>query len=140
MSALKLNGTSYPAFSGSDGFVNRRSSACIRGKGPLPPGEYYIFKRQSGGLLGPLKDSYSGKGSWFALHKIDGRIDDETLCENVLRGKFRLHPSGALGISEGCVTIAEARDFVHISAILKARPPVEVPGSVLKAYGILTVS
>ncbi|MBN4080233.1 DUF2778 domain-containing protein [Beggiatoa alba] len=42
----------FPGFSGLGKYVNRRAYACLLNKGPIPPGTYYIFDRQSGGLLG----------------------------------------------------------------------------------------
>lgn len=38
-------------------------------------------------------------GLSFALCAADGKIDDETFCNKVKRGSFRLHPTGNLGIS-----------------------------------------
>lgn len=100
---------------------------------------YYVFDRESGGLLGPLRDMFSGRSHWFALYAHDGRIDDETFCEMVKRGQFRLHPKGELGRSEGCVVIDRQPDFARIRGMLKSLAPVPVPGSKLKAYGVLTV-
>jgi hypothetical protein len=133
MSTLKCGAASFPAFSGFGLHVNRRISACIAGVGPIPPGTYYIFDRQSGGLLGPLKDIFNDRSDWFALYAIDGKIDDETYCNKVKRGSFRLHPKGALGISEGCITIESHADYQRLRAMLKGSPPVVVPGSPLKA-------
>ena len=70
-----------------------------------PPGEYYIIDRQFGGLLGPLRDLFTGRDQWFALYAIDDEIDDEVFCDKVKRGLFRLHPNGPFGRSEGCVVI-----------------------------------
>jgi len=97
MSAFKCGATSFPAFSGLGEHVNRRTSACILNAGPIPPGAYYIFDRQSGGLLGPLRDLFTGRDIWFALYAIDNEIDDETYCKQVKRGLFRLHPKGPFG-------------------------------------------
>ena len=61
MSGFKCGTKSFPAFSGIEGHLNRRASACIPNMGPIPPGEYYIIDRQSGGLLGPLRDLFTGR-------------------------------------------------------------------------------
>jgi len=103
MSTFKCGSTSFPAFSGLGEHVNRRASACILNTGPIPPGEYYIIDRQSGGLLGPLRDLFTGRDQWFALYAIDDKIDDEVFCDKVKRGLFRLHPRGPFGRSEGCI-------------------------------------
>lgn len=139
MSALKCGALSFPAFSGFGLHVNRRESVCLAKVGAIPPGQYYIFDRQSGGLLGPLKDMFTGRGEWFALYAIDGKIDDETFCNEVKRGNFRLHPKGQLGISEGCITVENRNDFHRLRAIIKGSPQVAVPGVDLKAYGRVLV-
>lgn len=139
MSALVSGAMAFPAFAGLGAHANRREFACHVNVGPIPPGDYYIFDRQSGGLLGPLRDIFTGRGDWFALYADDGRIDDETLCNAIKRGSFRLHPKGGLGRSEGCVVIDSQADFQRFRAILKGSKQVDVPGARIKAYGKLTV-
>ena len=139
MSTFKCGATSFPAFSGLGKHVNRRISACILNEGPIPPGIYYIFDRQSGGLLGPFRDLFNDHSNWFALHAIDSKIDNETYCNKVKRGAFRLHPKGDFGISEGCITIKSSTDYQYLRTILKNITPVAVPGSPLKAYGKVVV-
>ena len=140
MSAFKIKGgPSFPAFSGLDSHTNRIVSACMPGVGPIPPGTYYIFDRQSGGLIGLLPSIFDDHSNWFALHAIDGKIDDETFCNQVKRGRFRLHPKGPRGISQGCITVESSRDYTHLREILKRTAPMEVPGSTLQAYGKVTV-
>lgn len=119
--------------------MNRPHSACIAGSGPIPRGAYYIFDRESGGLLGTIRDALYNRSDWFALHAIDSKIDDEMFCNEVRRGAFRLHPKGSLGISRGCITLERLIDFRFIRSVLKSRPPVDVPGSTLKAYGKVVV-
>ena len=139
MSAFRVSALSVPAFSGQGPDVNRRSSACVPGRGPIPPGQYYIFDRQGGGKLEWIKNLFGDRGDWFALYAIDGKLDDETYCDQLLRGQFRLHPKGPRGISEGCITIDNLSDFYRVRALLKSRPPTTVDGSTLKAYRQVTV-
>ncbi len=139
MSALKCGATSFPAFSGLDEHVNRRISACIPNQGPIPPGTYYIFDRQSGGLAGSLRNLFNDRDNWFALYAIDGKIDDETYCNKVKRGNFRLHPIGIQGISKGCITISSKNDYQFLRTILKNSTQEAVPGPQLLAYGKVVV-
>jgi len=139
MSSLKCGAMSFPAFSGLGVYANRSAFACHSGIGPIPPGTYYIFDRQSGGLLGIFRDLLSGHGDWFSLYAIDGKIDDETYCNEVRRGNFRLHPKGTAGLSQGCITLENRADYQMLRAILKSAAPVAVPGSTLKAYGRVIV-
>jgi hypothetical protein len=139
MSALHCGAVSFPAFSGLGKSINRREYACHASVGPIPPGTYYIVDRQSGGLLGPLRDIFNDRKDWFALYAIDGSIDDITYCNMVKRGSFRLHPKGPLGISEGCITIESHVDFQHLRAMLKGSAQTAIPGMSLKAYGKVVV-
>ena len=140
MSALNLGASSFPAFSGLGANVNKKVAACLKGIGPIPPGSYYIFDRESGGLLGSFRDLFTGRSDWFALYAANGQIDDETFCDSVKRGNFRLHAKGALGRSEGCVVIDKTADFLLLRAMLKGVQPVAIPGAKLNAYGMLVVS
>jgi hypothetical protein len=139
LSPFGLGLLSVPAFSGRGTHINKRVSACVGGFGPISPGEYYIFDRQGGGHLEFFKNLFSDHSEWLALYAIDGKIDDETYCNQVKRGNFRLHPKGPRGISEGCITIEKLADFHRIRAILKGIAPSAVPGSDLKAYGKVVV-
>jgi hypothetical protein len=65
------------------------------------------------------------KADWFALFADDGTIDDNTLCNHVRRGEFRLHPRH-IGISQGC--IIDSQDFNRCIA--------EKPDSMYKSNGI----
>ena len=140
MSALKMGAFSFPAFSGLGTNVNKRASACLAGMGPIPPGAYYILDRESGGRLGAIKDRLTGRNEWFALYATDGNVDDSMFCNGVARGNFRLHPKGATGRSEGCVTLAEQADFNHLRTILRSASPVPVPGGKYAAYGVVGVA
>jgi Protein of unknown function (DUF2778) len=145
MSELKIGAVSFPAFSGKEDYLNKASLTCTPGYGALPVGRYYIFDRQSGGILGPLKEWLDMNGNhkreWYSLYAIDGDIDDDqVICGNIVRGQFRLHPKGRMGRSEGCITIDRPTDWHRIRSIFTDTPKVPVPGSQLKAYGELTVT
>jgi len=139
MSTLKCGATSFPAFSGLGEHVNKRTSACLLSQGPIPPGTYYVIDRQSGGLIGPFRDLFTGRDQWFALYAIDESIDDETFCEKVKRGLFRLHPKGPFGRSEGCVVLEKEKDFQYLRTILKGTTKQRIPGTELETYGRLVV-
>lgn len=139
MSRLKCGASSFAAFSGFGSRTNRREFACRAGIGPIPPGVYYILDRQSGGLLGPLRDMFNDRRHWFALYANDGKVDDHTYCNMVRRGNFRLHPKGPLGISEGCITIETQAEFQRLRPMLRSSAQVAIPGTDLKAYGRIFV-
>ncbi|AYB50540.1 DUF2778 domain-containing protein [Ralstonia solanacearum] len=139
MSALKLGACSFPAFSGLGSGVNQRRAMCAPSRGPIPPGTYYILDRQTGGRLGPLLDRLKGRQDWLALYADDGRIDDETFCDRVRRGQFRLHPSGRLGISEGCIVMQRQTDFHRLRAMLNCHRSAPIPGLDISAYGKVVV-
>lgn len=129
----------FPAFSGYGPHINKRVSACVKDGGPIPPGSYYILDRQSGGALGWLRDLFTDRSIWFALYAADGEIDDKTLCEQITRGQFRLHPRGPRGISQGCITVDKLEDFHKISLMLRSKPAKLIEGNELSAYGVIEV-
>ncbi|WKB52593.1 DUF2778 domain-containing protein [Eleftheria terrae] len=139
MSAFKIGAMSFPAFSGLGSSANQRALVCNKGTGAIPPGTYYIFDRETGGTLGAIRNLFSDRREWFALYAADGKIDDETFCNEVARGNFRLHPKGPLGRSEGCITLNELTHFQQLRAILRSVAPEAVPGTQLKAYGRVVV-
>ena len=139
MSSFKMGASSFPAFSGLGKHVNKSSSECFENLGPIPRGRYYIFDRQSGGILAPLRDLITGRDEWFALYAIDGNIDDETYCKKVKRGLFRLHPKGPQGISQGCIVIDDSSNFQLISSVLKSTRKETIPSVGLEAYGTVFV-
>lgn len=139
ISMFRIHGLSLPAFSGLPPYVNVRAAGCLADFGPIPPGQYYVVDRRSGGRLGWLHDSFGGKSEWFALYAADGSIDDSTLCDDVQRGQFRLHPRGPRGISRGCIVIDNESDFQHMRALLVNNGLHPIPGSMLRAYGMVTV-
>ncbi|MDE2203258.1 MAG: DUF2778 domain-containing protein [Burkholderiaceae bacterium] len=142
MSTFKVGTASFPAFSGYGAYINKRASMCLPNLGPIPTGSYYIIDRQSGGRLGWLWDQVRGHADRFALYAIDGRMDDQTYCNQVLRGNFRLHPKTGAGISQGCITIAEPHNFARIRATLKSSAILSLraaDGKTLQAYGKVLV-
>jgi hypothetical protein len=139
LSQFKIGAAAFPAFSGLGSYMNRRVFACAKNLGPIPPGTYFILDRQSGGFLGPLWDRIRGYKDWFSLYANDGRIDDKTYCNQVLRGNFRLHPKLGLGISKGCITIENVSDFNQIRARLKSNKPIKIKGADFFAYGTVIV-
>lgn len=139
MSSFKIGASSFPAFSGLGQHVNRRISACVPNQGPIPPGEYFILNRESGGRLGWLRDLFNDKSEWFALYADDGKIDDETWCEKVKRGEFRLHPKGRLGVSQGCIVIDRHNDFQLISSILRNGESKLIAETEIRAWGKVSV-
>ena len=140
LSNFEMGAELFPAFSGTGKNANVKASACLKGAGPIPPGTYYIVDRPSGGVLGFARDWLGNKGDWFALLADDHSIDDSTLCDKVVRGNFRLHPKGPLGLSEGCITIDAVKDFIAIRKQLKALPKQAIPNSSFTTYAKVIVS
>jgi|SRR5690554_3861628 len=139
MSSFTIGASSFPAFSGLGNHINRRVSACVPSLGPIPPGEYFILDRESGGRLGWLYDLWSGKRNWFALYNNDGYIDDEAWCESVKRGQFRLHPRGLEGVSKGCIVLNQSNDFQLLSSILRSGEQYRIPDTDITAWGKVLV-
>jgi hypothetical protein len=132
----------YDAFSGLGSSVNNKAAVCSASAGPIPPGQYYIIDRRSGGIKHRLRKFFNvsdDKDGWFALYAADGRIDDATFCDGVERGLFRLHPKGRLGISLGCIVINHPAEFDHVAAKLRGGSQMLIPGLDINAYGIVTV-
>ena len=140
MSELVCEGRRFPAFSGLHSYINKRMTACVAGFGAIPPGAYYIIDRESGGILGSIRDAIKNRRDWFSLLADDGKIDDETICDKVLRGQFRLHPKGSLGISQGCIVIDDVHRFQDLRTLLKAATQQKIPGSSVMTYGRVIVT
>lgn len=139
LSSFEIGASSFPSFSGLGPHVNRRVSACIPSQGPIPPGEYFILDRESGGRLGRLYDLFSGRTDWFALYANDGKVDDETWCEQVNRGRFRLHPKGPRGVSEGCIVIDQIADFQALRILLRSGERSNVAGTSFTTWAKVVV-
>jgi hypothetical protein len=139
MSSFKMGASSFDAFSGMGDHKNRFLSECVPNIGPIPRGEYLIFDRQTGGKLGRFREFFSNKSDWFALYAVDEKIDDAVYCEKLMRGEFRLHPRGELGISRGCITVEDWTDYQVIKSLLKCTKTEKVVGSDLDYYGTVRV-
>ncbi|WP_175763215.1 DUF2778 domain-containing protein [Burkholderia ambifaria] len=135
MSQFEIAGRAFPAFSGLGQHTNKRAFMCLPDQGPLPVGTYYIVDRESGGTLGWLWDIAKSRDKWFALYADDGRIDDETFCQGVKRGGFRLHAGRR---SEGCITIANSADFNVIRGFLTGKNS-HIPSTNTRCYGKVIV-
>jgi hypothetical protein len=135
------HGIHTPTGSGRD---NPRATA-TRNVGPLPAGTYYLVDRQSGGMMGWLRDWYlsfevgsSDRTKWFMLWNPHG--GDTTMINGIQRGNFRLHPEGSLHLSEGCITVVSHFEFDRLQRYVRTRQPdLPVPGTTLRAYGTVEV-
>ena len=132
------------AFSGHAHGRDNPDAVALRSIGPIPKGTYYLVDRQSGGMLGAVYDALSphfrstDRTKWFMLW--NPRTGDFTNIGSVQRGNFRLHPAGGNERSEGCITLVNPAEFELLQRFIRSSPPViPVPGSTLKAYGMVTV-
>ncbi|WP_166360873.1 DUF2778 domain-containing protein [Pseudomonas akapageensis] len=145
LSTLSCPGVGFfPAYSGMESSRNDPHAVSTPSIGPLPPGNYYIVTRGSGGLITGIRDSFaslvsgSDRSIWFALYRQDSNIDDLTYIDSVERGHFRLHPAGYNGVSEGCITLPRSSDFMILrEALLKTAT--FNPTTTLKAFGTVQV-
>jgi len=102
-------------FSGNKQYTNQPGCTDVPNHGAIPAGTYWIVDRPSGGLKSQtitfIKDIVTNvdHNSWFALYRDDGTVNDRTWINGIMRGQFRLHPIGPLGLSEGCVTFFPKR-------------------------------
>lgn len=134
-----------PAYSGHDEGRDNPDAVALSKAGPLPKGIYYLIDRQSGGLVGPLRDWWSANGfgttdrtKWFMLW--NPRTGDYTIVDGVKRQAFRLHPEGPARLSEGCITVKDRAGFDRLQRYIRNGPPLmRVPGATLKAYGTVEV-
>ncbi|EIZ8956405.1 DUF2778 domain-containing protein [Cronobacter sakazakii] len=134
----------FSAFSGNSSATNNSNKTELKDIGPLPCGRYYIILRGRGGTFARFRDDAnafftgSDRSTWFALYRDDGKIDDSTLINGVLRGMFRLHPIGPSGLSKGCITLYSQQDFdILARAILRTSG--KYVGNYLIAHGVIQV-
>jgi hypothetical protein len=145
-STLTCEGTApVTAFSGTGHGRDNPDDTAMENVGPLPKGTYYLVDRRSGGFLGFIRDWWSAHGNvstdrheWFMLwNPISG---DTTNISGIKRGNFRLHPTGRMQLSEGCITVASPHEFDRLQKFIRSRGlTVPVPGSALRAYGTVEV-
>lgn len=144
-STLTCEGTSpVSAFSGTDQGRDNPDDTAMENVGPLPKGTYYLVDRQSGGLLGPIRDWIgahtlsTNKNTWFMLwNPVSGDI---TNINGIKRGNFRLHPIGQRRLSEGCITVNSLYEFERLQKYIRSRGlTLPVPGTTMKAYGTVEV-
>jgi hypothetical protein len=83
---------------------------------------------------------YLKREQWFALYADDERVDDETFCDSLKRGQFRLHPALGSGRSLGCITLPFFTDFTILRRKLLAAPQHDIPGRDKRAYGRVVVT
>lgn len=146
LSTLSVPGVGFfPAYSGNAGeHRNNPDSVAVPQVGPLPPGKYYIVDRPTGGRMGFLHDEFnsvisgSDRSLWFGLYREDCNLDDITFIDRVERGKFRLHPAGYSGVSEGCITLPNHSHYAILLKALLKTATVNVSVS-LMAYGTVQV-
>jgi hypothetical protein len=138
MSQFVIGASAFPAFSGLNEHANKAAYMCVANSGALPLGKHHIVDRVSGGRLSWLRDL--AKGQWFALYAADGKVDDETFCNGVKRGNFRLHPKSGRGVSQGCITLDNATDFGIVRNMLLASPPETIDGTEILRYGTVNVT
>ncbi|WP_312948939.1 DUF2778 domain-containing protein [Superficieibacter sp.] len=146
LSTLSCAGVGFfSAYSGNTGkYRNNPDTVAVVGKGPLPPGKYYIVTRPRGGFKthwhSMIKELESGSNRdlWFALYRDDNQLDDTSFIDCVERGNFRLHPAGQSGISDGCITIPSHADYAILLQALISTPPVMITAQ-LKAFGTVQV-
>lgn len=133
------------AFSGYDKYVNDPNSTAVPNDGPLPKGTYYIVDRPRGGkhqeLVEEIEDIANGthRSQWFALFHEGSPPADYTVINGVRRGKFRLHPVGYWGKSEGCITLLHSSQFDTLRKWLTEHTPATIPGTEIHYYGKVIV-
>jgi Protein of unknown function (DUF2778) len=139
MSTLVSSLGSQVAFSGDGIHRNRAASANVANAGPVPPGTYHLVDRESGGLLGPIKDVVLGRSQWFALYCEDGSVDDRTFVDGVRRGEFRLHPLGPRRMSTGCIVLQYPAEFEALRKKLLQIKKQPIPETSFLSYGTIAV-
>lgn len=131
------DGTTYSVFSGTGEHINNPDSTDLVNIGPLLAGEYYVVDRSQGGFFGRLWSRLSGRDEWFALYRVDGKIDDLTVVNGVERGLFRAHAGTR---SAGFVTFRSAQQFADFRQQILQSPNGTIPGTDIVFYGTITVT
>jgi len=134
----------FPAYSGSGSSRNNPDDVALPSIGPLPPGQYFIVTRGTGGMLTVMRDSFasylsgSDRSTWLALYRNDSKVDDYTFIGQVERGHFRLHPAGYKGVSKGCITLPSLSNFMTLRIALLNSPTLQVTAA-LTSFGTIQV-
>lgn len=79
------------------------------------------------------------KDDWFALFRVDNKIDDFTTYNSNERSLFRLHPKVGSGVSLGCITLTNKSQFDFLRAKLLNQEPMNIPSTSIRTYGIILV-
>ena len=108
-------------FSGNGAGKNNPDNVGNKDNGPIPPGKYYVIKRQSGGIRSQIEDwtyklwNDNDKTQWLTFIAIDDALDDQKEINGVFRSSFRMHYGTR---SLGCITFLDkevfekAREFI----------------------------
>ena len=108
-------------FSGNGDGKNNPDNVGNKDNGPIPPGKYYVIKRQSGGIRSQIEDwtyklwNDNDKTQWLTFIAIDDALDDQKEINGVFRSSFRMHYGTR---SLGCITFLDkevfekAREFI----------------------------
>ncbi|WDU54581.1 tlde1 domain-containing protein [Taylorella equigenitalis] len=77
---------------------------------------------------------------WFALLRIDEKLDDQTIYNSQVRSLFRLYPRVGAGESWGCITLLNLSDFYVLHKGLLKKGSFRIPGTFFTyAYGQIIV-
>ena len=113
--------TTSRVFSGNGDGKNNPDNVGNKDNGPIPPGKYYVIKRQSGGIRSQIEDwtyklwNDNDKTQWLTFIAIDDALDDQKEINGVFRSSFRMHYGTR---SLGCITFLDkevfekAREFI----------------------------
>ena len=137
--------TTSRVFSGNGDGKNNPDNVGNKDNGPIPPGKYYVIKRQSGGIRSRIEDwtyklwNDNDKTQWLAFIAIDDALDDQKEINGVFRSSFRMHYGTR---SLGCITFLDkevfekAREFILET---ESRTVKGADGTEYIYYGILEV-
>ena len=129
--------TTENVFSGNSDEKNNPDFSNNQNSGPIPPGNYYIIKRQSGGIRDWARNLVNDRSNWLALIAIDDSIDDKTEIDGVVRSSFRMHAGES---SLGCITFMNEAVFEAIREFILDTDAAKVDGTDYIYYGILEVN
>ena len=140
-----LRFTTSRVFSGNGDGKNNPDNAGNKDNGPIPPGKYYVIKRQSGGIRSQFEDwtykmwNDNDKTQWLAFIAIDGVLDDQKEINGVFRSSFRMHYGTR---SLGCITFLDKDVFEKVREFIletESKTVKGADGTEYIYYGILEV-